>query len=284
MTMSIVIRDEKHVKSLISAMQTWWAKSLHILADFDRTLTKWFYEWKVISSIASFLYEDGTMSREYQEKGKQLFDYYYPIEIDHAVDAPTKKHAMEQWRDEHLKLMVQYKLSRDNIDHVASHKELQLRDRTLEFFNILATNKIPTIIMSASGIGYDSIGLFLEKQWIVQTYIDVLSNVFIRDDNGYAIGRKWPVIHSMNKSETSIHAFPDVYAKISNRKNVILLWDSLHDVEMIDGFDYTTCIKIWFCNDSKKEVQDLFIQAYDVVIFDDGDMSYPIEVLNQILQ
>jgi len=191
---------------------------------------------------------------------------------------------MEQWRDEHLKLMVQYKLSRDDIDHVASHKELQLRDRTLEFFSLLAAKKIPTIIMSASGIGYDSIGLFLEKQWVPQTYIEVLSNAFIRDDDGYAIWRKDPVIHSMNKSEIAIQGFPIVYTKIAERKNVILLWDSLHDIEMIDWFDYTACIKIWFCNDSKKEVQDLFIQTYDVVISDDGDMSYLIEVLNQILQ
>jgi|GEM_PF-2763992 len=48
----------------------------------------------------------------------------------------------------------------------------------------------------------------------------------------------------MNKSEVAIHSFPAVYTKIEKRKNVILLGDSLHDVQMIDGFDYTTCIKI----------------------------------------
>jgi len=282
--MSIIIRDEKHVQSVITSMKLWWVEKLHILADFDRTLTKGFCEWKAISSIASFLYEWDYLGKEYQEQGQALFAHYYPIEQNPTIDRATKKHAMNDRWTKHLDILIKYKLSRKDIDHVASHKELQLRGRTLEFFNLLAESAIPTIIMSASGIGYDSIGLFLEKQWVPQTYIDVLSNAFIRNDNGYAVWRKWPVIHSMNKSEVAIHSFPAVYTKIEKRKNVILLGDSLHDVQMIDGFDYTTCIKIWFCNDSKKELQDLFIQTYDVVIFDDGDMSYPLKVLNQVLQ
>ena len=88
----------------------------------------------------------------------------------------------------------------------------------------------------------------------------------------------------MNKSEIALEQFPDIYNKVLNRKNVMLLGDSLHDLDMIDGFAYDNLLSIGFCHSDKKEVQDLFVQTYDAVIFDDGDMSHPIGILEQILQ
>jgi len=280
---TVYIKDKIGFQEKINALKSWWADKLHVLADFDRTLTKWFYEGRPISSIASFLYEDGTMCEEYQTAGKALFDHYYPIEQDATIDREIKKAAMDARWEAHLNLLIQHKLSQKDIQAVISHKELQLRRYTDQFFAMLAAHRIPTIIMSASGIGYDSIGLFLQKEWINQEYIDILSNAFVRDDQWYAVGRKDPVIHSMNKNEITVHAFPAVYKKIAMRKNVVLLWDSLHDVEMIDGFAYDTMLSIGFCLSEKKEVRDLFIQTYDVVIFDDGDMSHPIQLLSNIL-
>lgn len=272
------------IQEKIAKMQLWWADKLHVLADFDRTLTKWFYESKPISSIASFLYEKWSMPDAYQKEGKTLFDHYYPIEIDHTISMEKKKLAMGIWRDEHLRLMVKYKLSKEDLKRIIAYKELQLREYTKDFFQLLSTYRIPTVIISASGIWYDTIWLFLDKYKINKTYIDVISNAFIRDDNGCAVGRKGPVIHSMNKSETTIVQFPDIYEKIHNRPNVILLGDSLHDPDMVDGFAYDTMLSIGFCHSDEKEVKDLFAQAYDVVIFDDGDMQYPMQILEQLLQ
>lgn len=281
---TIHIMDTDNFKGKMHRIQSWWVDKLHVLADFDRTLTKWFYKGMPISSIASFLYEDGTMSKEYQTAGKALFDYYYPIEQDESIDRETKKIAMDKRWEAHLNLMVEYKLSYKDLEHVVTQKALQLREWCNDFFALLHRHKIPTIIMSASGIGYDSIGLFLRKNDINQEYIDILSNAFVRDNNWYAIGRKDPVIHSMNKNEITVHSFPTVYQKIATRKNVILLWDSLHDIEMIDWFAYDTMLSIGFCLSEKKKVKDLFIQTYDIVIFDDGDMRYPIQILEQLLQ
>ena len=38
----------------------------------------------------------------------------------------------------------------------------------------------------------------------------------------------------------------EIYKKIKDRKNIILLWDSLWDHHMSDGFDYDNIINIWF--------------------------------------
>ena len=55
----------------------------------------------------------------------------------------------------------------------------------------------------------------------------------MRDKTGYAIGRNLPLIHSLNKSEVVLIEFSAIYAKIQDRKNVILLGDSPHDVDMM---------------------------------------------------
>lgn len=280
------ITNKSLVQGKIAAMQSWWAEKVHVLADFDRTLTKWFYEGKPISSIASFLYEDkwDYLPVAYQQAGKALFDHYYPIEQDPSIDPIAKKQAMDERWAKHLDILIQYKISKKILADIAQHKELQLRDACEQFFTLLRQHHIPLIIMSASGIGYDAIDAFFHYKKINQSNISIISNAFIRDTNGYAIGRKEPVIHSMNKSETTIAQFPDIYEKIHDRTNVLLLGDSLHDLEMVDGFVYDTMLSIGFCHSDKKEVRDLFMQTYDVVIFNDGDMQYPIEILKQILQ
>lgn len=279
-----IIPNSDSLEDKVKTMKLWGANKLHILADFDRTLTKAFYEGKPISSIASFLYENWSMSEEYQKEWKALFDHYYPIEIDHTIGRKEKTKAMDTWRNEHLRLMVKHRLSKNDLEKVVAHKELQLREYTEDFFSLLATHKIPSIIMSASGIWYDSIWLFFEKKGIHQEYIDIISNAFIWDDKWYAIGRKDPVIHSMNKNDIVMHMFPNIYEKVVDRKNVILLWDSLHDVEMIDGFNYDVCIKIWFCNTEKEEVIQLFSQSFDVTILHDWSMQYALDLVKSILQ
>lgn len=100
------------------------------------------------------------------------------------------------------------------------------------------------MILSAGGLGVVSIEKYLENHEVLSDNISVFGNDFVRDEDGKAVGFKEPLITSLNKSETILKHFPDVYAKIKDRKNVILLGDSLSDVDMIEGFDYKELLKI----------------------------------------
>jgi 5'-nucleotidase len=73
--------------------------------------------------------------------------------------------------------------------------------------------------------------------------VHIISNNFIRDKQGKAIGIQEPIIHSFNKNETTIKIFP-FYQEIAERKNVLLLGDSPGDVHMADGFEYENILKI----------------------------------------
>jgi 5'-nucleotidase len=65
--------------------------------------------------------------------------------------------------------------------------------------------------------------MYLEKNKVFYDNIFVISNEFIWDKNGYFIDYKEPVIHTFNKDETVLKEFPEIFEKIQNRKNVILL-------------------------------------------------------------
>jgi 5'-nucleotidase len=76
--------------------------------------------------------------------------------------------------------------------------------------------------------------------------------------------------------------FPEIFEKIQNRKNVILLWDSLWDHHMVDGFDYENLIKIWFLNDKVDELLDEYKKRYDIVITWDWDFGVVNDIMKEI--
>ena len=112
-----------------------------------------------------------------------------------------------------------------------------------QLFDILEQHNIPMLIFSATGLGYESIYYSLEKVGKLTDNITIISNAFVRDEQGKAIGIREPIIHSFNKDETVVKHFP-IYEDIKDRKNVLLLGDSLGDAGMADGFAYENILKI----------------------------------------
>jgi 5'-nucleotidase len=91
---------------------------------------------------------------------------------------------------------------------------------------MLHKNNIPLVILSASGLGYESIYYTFEKIHKLTNNIDIISNAFIRDEDGKAIAVREPIIHSFNKDETVVKNLP-IYNEIKDRKNVLLLGDGI---------------------------------------------------------
>jgi len=63
--------------------------------------------------------------------------------------------------------------------------------------------------------------------------ICLIGNEFVRDRDK-AVDFKKPIIHSLNKDETVIKEFPKIYEKVKDKKNVILLGDSISDIQMLE--------------------------------------------------
>ncbi|MBD3360156.1 MAG: hypothetical protein GF365_05650, partial [Candidatus Buchananbacteria bacterium] len=170
-----------------------------------------------------------------------------------------------------------------DIEQVIKDPRIQLRQGSVEFFKILADNNIPLVILSAAGLGVESIFRILERNNCLFNNTHIISNEFEYDESGKAVKVKKPIIHALNKDETVITKYPQVYDKIKNCTNVILLGDNLADVGMIDGFAYDNLIKIGFLNYEVETNLTDYKKSYDVVIINNKEMEYVNDLLKQII-
>lgn len=117
---------------------------------------------------------------------------------------------------------------------------------------------------------------FLRKYKRLYDNVHIIANYFIFDKNGIAIGRREPPIHTFNKKEIEIKEIenPQAYKNLLKRKNVLLLGDTIGDIDMIEGFPYKNLLKIGFLNENINEQLEHYKKAYDVVILNDGDFSF----------
>ena len=278
----LIIPNQSKLEELKIRIQKEGINKLHILADFDRTLTKVFVDGRRISGITSILRNENYLNEEYSKKAQALFDKYHPFEINPNISSYEKKKYMKEWWMSHFKLMIKSKLNINNIKKVVDSGIITLREGILEFFNLLHKNNIPIIIFSSSGLGKESISRYLGKQGILYKNVYIISNEFEWDKDGYAIKIKEPIIHTLNKDEMVLKDFP-FFKVIKNRKNVLLLGDSLDDTKMITGFDYNALIKIGFLNENIEENLEHYKKVYDVVILNDGDMNFINDLLKGII-
>lgn len=276
---NIIIVDKQKFEKTLSNIKNDWYNKLHILSDFDKTLTKEFIDWEKRPSLISILRRQNILWEVYSKKAYELFDYYNPIEIDPNIDIEEKKRQMTIWWEKHLDLLVHSWLKRQDVDKAINSGIIRFREWVTSFLNLMNKEKVPVVIISANALWSDSNYLFLEQNWVNFDNIKIISNSFIWDDNWIAIWYNKPVIHVFNKDETVLKDFPEIYNEINSRKNVILLWDSLWDPGMIEWFDYDNLLKIWFLNDNIDELLEEYKKHYDVVIIWDGDFGFINEIL-----
>jgi len=257
-------------------------EKLHVLADFDRTLTYSFVKGEEVPSMIFILRKENYLTEDYSEKAHALFDKYHPIEINPEIPLEEKKKAMIEWWKSHFDLLIKCKLNKKDLEKAVTSEKIKLRDGASEFFDILHKNSIPLIILSSSGLGGDAISMYLENKGKLYDNMHIISNSYVWDKDGYAKGVKEPIIHSMNKAEISIKNYP-AYKKIKDRKNVLLLGDNIEDIGMVEGFDYDNLIKIAFLNQDIEKNLDLYKKNYDIIILNDSDMEYVNKILKELI-
>lgn len=257
--------------------------NLHILADFDRTLIKAFVNKESVPSVISILYNENHLTPDYGPKAQELHKKYHAIELDPKIPKKEKKKAMYEWWTKHFDLLIKSGLNKKDIEKIVNSGKIVFRDGFFEFVEMLRINNIPLVIMSSSGLGGDSVRMCLEREKKLYNNIYIISNSFEWDKNGRAISVKQPIIYGMNKDETMIQNYPEIFEKIKNRKNVILLGDSLDDVGMVTGFDYDNLIKVGFLNAEIEKNFEYYKKTFDVIILNDGSLNFVNELLREIL-
>ena len=201
------------------------------------------------------------MPKEYDEEAKTFYNYYRPFEIDETLDFETRNKLMIEWWDKHINLFIKYQLSEEIIDKSTKESEIMsFRKGAKEFLKNMKDRNIPVIIISA-GIG-NFIKKFLIKNNCNFENIYIVSN-FIKFENKVATGISNNVIHSLNKNEVSL---PNEIKKlIENRKNIILLGDSISDIRMARESVRKEALKIGFLEEKIEDNKPYYLENFDVV-------------------
>ncbi len=257
-------------------------EKIHILSDFDRTLTKVFNNGEKITSVVSILSQEKILSEEYTKKANEYFNKYHPIELDSTIQLEEKKKAMMEWWESQFKNLISSGLNKRHLQEIVNTKKLILRENTEEFIKTLNEVKIPLVIISSGGIG-NIIDMILDDKKLHLDNVSIITNEFEWDSEGNAIKVKQPYIHVFNKDETATSSYPEIYNKIKDRKNIILLGDSFGDLGMATGFEYNEIIKIGFLNEDIEENLEKYKENFDIVITEDGNFEEINKLLREIL-
>lgn len=250
-------------QSKIQKIIEWWTEKLQVIADFDKTLTYWNQE-----SIIAVLYNYNYLSADYSKKAKQLENFYKPKEEDHSIPLEERKKLMNERRVKHEQLLIECWLSKKHIENVVNSWIVNLREWCHELLNKLDSLWIPVVILSASWLWTDSIAFYLQEHLDKHQKLYVISNGYTRDKRWYAIKWNEPIITSLNKNETVIseEKYPEIFQEIKWRTNIILLWDKMEDLDMSDGVNSDTVLKIWFLNSWTEEKIEFYKKYFDIII------------------
>ena len=115
--------------------------SLHIIADFDSTLTKAYVDGeKVLSAFEQFR-KYNKLENNYTEKSYALKDYYRPLEYSKNLSFKEKKKKMEEWWNKHWALLVESGITLNSIKEVVEKGKVESRNGAKEMFDLLETKK-----------------------------------------------------------------------------------------------------------------------------------------------
>ena len=268
-------------------------KKLMIVTDFDYTLTKKYFEDNHLYSSYCVLEKSDYLSENFKTKNTKLFEKYSKYENDLSLNFNSKDMLMRQWFKENLELILEENINRESFLKMVlqAEKNFYYRHGISEFFDLIDKHNIPIIIVSG-GI-HEVIEESLKyvfpqyKNLKEKKLIHVVANKFHYDENNKAVGYVEPFVYTFNKGETLKQIFKEFN---TGEENIIVMGDHLNDIDTIKHLDYDNEIKIGFINfeeDSVDEKKIKLLEAYqlryDVLIFNDGNMNFVNNLVENIL-
>lgn len=283
-TLNIVMKNTVHkglfFEEKLEKIKADGKEKLHIISDFDRTLTP--HQVDGVKSSTSFAQfrNGGYLGEEYAQKAHAMYDMYHPIEVDVTVPEEVRVMEMKKWWGEHMELLVSSGVTREIVEDIVSRGSIRLREGGEDFLTLCASANVPLLIFSA-GLG-DLITHLLQVKKVLTPNMHVVSNFFDFNDEGRAVGVIGDTISSVNKHESEI--VKSAYAEgLRVRTNVIVLGDSLDDLRVTEGLSHETILSIGFLNENVDQSRAIFLEKFDLVIEGDGSLEEVIHIVNQIV-
>ncbi|XP_075643140.1 uncharacterized protein LOC142614499 isoform X1 [Castanea sativa] len=287
----MVVGDRELLDKKIAAIRSTGHQKLQVIADFDRTLTRYSINGQHGSSSHGLLRQENP---EFDAKRQQLYEYYHPLEFSPTIPIEEKTRLMEEWWGKTHALLIEGGLTYDAIKQSVANASIAFREGVAELFEFLEERDIPVLIFSA---GLADIIEEVLRQKLHRSFknVKIVSNRMVFDSDGRLVSFKGKTIHSLNKNEHAldmaaplhdrlgdIDGSTDDNALVKRRTNVLLLGDHIGDLGMSDGLNYDNRISVGFLNDHIEKSLSSYSKAFDVVYLNDAPMWGVVKLVSQL--
>lgn len=207
---------------------------------------------------------------------------YLVYEIDPKLTVEEKTPYMIEWYTKANALLRECGVNKNFFPEMVKASNVDFRDDTDKMLKTLHGQNVPVLILSA-GLG-DLLVEILKSRNLITPNVHVVSNFLDFDDRGVVKGLSGQMIHVFNKSESAVHDSP-YFKDLSGRGNVVLMGDSVGDLQMANGVENVEALlKIGFLNNKCEERIKLYEDLYDIVLIDDQTMDVPNEIITLIMK
>jgi HAD superfamily phosphoserine phosphatase-like hydrolase len=274
------VRDRDTVQAKVGAIAFAGAKKLHIVADFDRTLTtngpKDLTSWDILTNL---------LPPAAQAREERRYEYYRPLERNHTLTMRQARHWWSATLSEYAKAGRPTPENPNNPGiNIAQIRDaagtIALRPGVGELFELAKAADVHTTIMSA-GIK-DVIDVVADHHNINPDL--VLSTELKTDEAGKITGWKpETVIHLLNKGEKGSPQLAEIREQ---RPNAIIVGDAIEDTSMVSGDEGVLRIRL---GDPHKidprnigdYMEESFMAGYDMIRL--GDFTPITEMASWII-
>ncbi|EKX35235.1 hypothetical protein GUITHDRAFT_79999 [Guillardia theta CCMP2712] len=272
-------KRRKEVEEKLSTMRRDGRESVLVVADFDMTLTSFLMpDGSRGMSTHGMLERSGYFGEAFTTRAKDIFNRFYPIEVDPNLDWDSKFAAMSEWWETTHKLIVEQEVTKKDIAACVKAGHFRFREGVPELLAQLKEREVPILVFSA---GIADVLEEIFKQRLGLEGLPIISNKMKFDEEGKLVGFENNTIHIMNKGAVALEG--QNLELVKDKSNVILLGDSLGDLRMADGLpNKQQVLKIGFLNDKIEERKEEYLEKFDVVIVNDGPMTAVNELLAPI--
>jgi len=280
------MRDPRAVAEKIATLVADGSDNLIVISDFDFTLSRYKDANGEICSSSHGVFDTAAKENDktLYEKIYAMKEKYRAIETCHRMTVDEKiPYMLEWWNSSHTSV-VESKFHKEQLEEIVKRSQIVLREQAFDLFELLEKKNVPLVIFSA-GIG-TVIEIYLRQQLPqkrIPQNVHLISNMMLFDENGLCIGFSEPLIHVFCKNGSAVRHDDPFFHDFSKFQNVVLMGDSLGDLEMHVGVDRSgVVLKIGFLNHKFETLLDKYLAegAYDIVLLGDETVDVPMELFN----
>ena len=250
------VKDKNKTLQKLNKLVAEGRDKLHLLVDFDRTLTigrdkngKDISSWEILASH---------LPPKARAKQHQLYDKYRPLELSGKMTSEES----ESWAHQVLKIFVESEINLLDIEKNFQQKT-DIRPHARELLDFSKKLGIPTVILSA---GIEEMIDLWSKTFQVSPTL-VLATKLITDENGKIVDWDRNIIHHLNKKEKGHKELTTIKRQ---RPNTILIGDAIEDADMTEGDENVLRIRIYNPREDEKTSKKAFakktFEKYDLII------------------